>query len=127
MNPLYLAATASFIAGMCGYIMVRMWFVPIGRYRKAKNRLAAEIGILEEMIVQKGAGSRFRKQMAAVRAGAMRLLDVHRYELPYWYRLVLVRRQESPEKAFTEIMKLEKCSVTDCGAHLQAARTCLRI
>ncbi len=127
MNPLYIAATASFIAGMCGYIMVRFWFIPIRHYRKVKKNLAAEIKLLDRMAGQEYKGEQARRHMAGVRTKAMQLLDVHRYELPYWYRLVLIRRQESPEKALASLMKLEKSSARDRSVHLQAARTFLKL
>jgi hypothetical protein len=32
MEPIYVAALLSFIAGLLGYIIIRFWILPIGRY-----------------------------------------------------------------------------------------------
>ncbi len=127
MNQLYLAAAASFIAGMCGYIIVRYWLIPIRRYRKVKSKLVAEIDQLDRLLREQGDGGAAAGPGSGLRAKAVKLLDLHRYELPYWYRLVLVRRRESPENAFAAIMKLEKCSGPEFSRHLETAKTNLGI
>jgi len=50
VEPIYVAALISFIAGLLGYIIIRFWILPIGRYLKIKGRLASDIGALLDML-----------------------------------------------------------------------------
>lgn len=122
MNPLYLAATASFIAGMCGYIIVRFWLIPIRRYKKVKQTLKSELKkIGNDKQSNRNAGNN-EKDTAAIRRQAMQLVDVHRYDLPYWYRLVLIRRNESPENALAAVLKMSKSAGETFRQHLADVR-----
>ncbi len=111
MDPLYWAALLSFIAGVCGYIIARFWIVPIGRYRRTKKQLCRELASYGQSLpaeddarLKPGAEN---PQLLQIRQLGLKLVEVHNFELPYWYRLVLVTRKESPQAAFDPIQRLE--------------------
>ena len=101
-SPYLIAAGASFLAGMFGYIIVRFWAMPIGRYRRAKAR--AE-DALTALLAADG-----KTEMAdakkACRVAADRLSELYSVDLPPWYRMVLDQRGESPVQAAKDLMTL---------------------
>ncbi|MDH3875590.1 MAG: hypothetical protein OET07_15720, partial [Desulfobacteraceae bacterium] len=50
MEPIYVAAFISFVVGLFGYIMVRFWILPIGRYIKVKSRFASDLSVFLDML-----------------------------------------------------------------------------
>lgn len=111
MDPLYWAALLSFIAGVCGYIIARFWIVPIGRYRRIKKQLGRELENYRRSLPAED-NRRLRPgtdnpQLLQIRQFGLKLVEVHDFELPYWYRLMLVTRKESPQAAFDPIQRLE--------------------
>jgi hypothetical protein len=111
MDPLYWAVLFSFIAGVCGYIIARFWIIPIGRYRQNKKQLVRELeGYQRSLPAEDNARLKPGKDdphLLQVRQFGLKLVDVHNFELPYWYRLVLMTRKESPQEAFDPIQRLE--------------------
>ncbi|MBI5894528.1 MAG: hypothetical protein HZB24_00430 [Desulfobacterales bacterium] len=112
MDPIYWAALLSFIAGVCGYIIARFWIMPIGRYRRTKQQLLRELQSYlqtlpaeESIRLKPGTDT---PHLLQIRQLGLKLVEVHNLELPYWYRLVLVTRKESPQEAFDPIQRLEK-------------------
>lgn len=111
MDPIYWAALFSFIAGACGYIIIRFWILPIVRYRRIKRQLLEQLGNLfgllpaEEDASPKG--SMGKKRLREMRRQMMRLVDLHNHDLPYWYRLVLITRKESAQQASEAALRLE--------------------
>lgn len=98
MNLLYVAAFVSFLAGAFGYIIVRFWILPIGRYRKIRQRVARDLKQLD-------AG--FSEALAkSFREDATLLSDALDLDVPHWYRMVLANRDESPADAAMHLMKL---------------------
>jgi len=134
MDPLYWAALLSFIAGVCGYIIARFWIVPIGRYRRTKKQLrrvlenyGRNLPTEDNTRLKPGTDN---PHLLKIRQLGLRLVEVHNFELPYWYRLVLVTRKESPQAAFDSIQRLENMPsvrqagqcITRIDQHLGATR-----
>ncbi len=107
---LYWLAGFSFMVGVCGYIIVRFWIIPISRYRRAKrymlNRLQAVLASLPQD-AEAPKGSIGKKTLRDLRRCGVNLVDLYVDELPHWYRLVLMTRGESPQKAAEPILRLE--------------------
>lgn len=130
MDPIYWAAIFSFVAGACGYIIVRFWVIPIGRYKRLKGRLTADLARMMEVLPAEVHASPkaflSKKRLKEMRRTMMRLVELNNHDLPYWYRLVLVTRKESAEQASEVAMRLEnlptsgqarKC-LEEIGRHL---------
>ena len=56
MEPIYIAAIISFVIGVFGYIIVRFWVLPIGRYIRVKSRLTSELRALLNMLPTEQSG-----------------------------------------------------------------------
>ena len=110
MEPIYVAALLSFIAGLLGYIIIRFWILPIGRYLKIKGRLASDIGRLMDMLQndrpENKQGARIQDQGASIRRHCSDLVSIYQNDLPYWYRLNLETKKEKPLEAAKFSMRL---------------------
>ncbi len=117
MNSSLLIATgASFVAGLLGYTIVRLWIKPIVRYTTIKRKLDRELNRylanIEYHIANNGdrsepsQGGDATPQMA--RKHAMDLVSCYGTEIPYWYRLLLDSRRESPSEASGLLTNLSK-------------------
>jgi len=110
MEPIYVAALLSFIAGLLGYIIIRYWILPIGRYLKIKGRLASDIGalldILQDDQPENNQGARIKDRGVSVRRHCSDLVSIYQNDLPYWYRLNLESKKEKPLEAATFSMRL---------------------
>lgn len=95
MEPIYLAAGASFVMGASGYVIVQFWIRPIRRYRALKRRVASELA-------RGGKKDRAR----TLRRLSVSLSDAYSHDLPHWYRMVLDSRGESPVEASRTLMRL---------------------
>ncbi len=112
---LLIAAAASFVAGVLGYIIARLWIKPIVGYTVAKRKLDRELNrYLKQMSetspttngkIDASAGERV---LRSARKLAMDLLSHYNGNIPYWYRLLLDSRQESPERASGLLTNLNK-------------------
>lgn len=98
-HPLFLASAISFFLGSFGYILVRLWLRPVIRYGRAKRQIQLELTRLDATDTATG----FAKNM---RRHADTLTSVYHGDLPYWYRLLLEKREEDPIQAATLLMKL---------------------
>ena len=114
-SSLLIAAGASFIAGLLGYIIVRLWIKPIARYHITKRKLDHELtqylaqangtmGLDEKQDKQKPADA----MLKTARTPAMKLVSYYDADIPYWDRLLLDSRQESPAKASGLLTNLSK-------------------
>ena len=113
-SSLLIAAGASFIAGLLGYIIARLWIKPIVDYKVTKRKLDRE---LTRYVAQlnESAGS---EDPIAHDHEAVMLRTARRYaadltscfdaEIPYWYRLLLESRKESPTEASGLLANLSK-------------------
>lgn len=110
MEPIYVAALLSFIAGLLGYIIIRFWILPIGRYLKIKGRLASDIVRLMDMLQhdqpENKQGRRIQDQGASIRRHCSDLVSIYQSDLPYWYRLNLESKKEKPLEAAKFSMRL---------------------
>lgn len=98
-HPLFLASAISFFLGSFGYILVRMWLAPVIRYSRAKRQIQLELSRLDAM----DTAAQFAENM---RRHADMLTSVYHGDLPYWYRLLLEKREEDPIRAAMLLMKL---------------------
>ena len=110
MEPIYVAALISFISGLLGYIIIRFWVLPIGRYLNIKGRLASDIGAFLNLLQadgpQNNENSQIQDQGASVRRHGSDLISIYQNELPYWYRLYLESKKEQPLEASKFSMRL---------------------
>ena len=135
-TSLLIAAGASFIAGLIGYIIVRLWIVPILRYTMARRKLDRDLRQYQTLVSQQSSpetNHRYQRQQAddialSARRHAMKLVSCYTKEIPYWYRLLLDSRQESPSEAsglLTNISKIkDEEQVTD---RILKARRAMRL
>jgi hypothetical protein len=101
----------SFIAGMFGYIIVKFWVLPIVKYKRLRQRLLSELGSYSEALPADAAAKMksapAKKRLRDMRRLGVKLISVHDGELPYWYRLMLMSRKESPAAATEPLLRLE--------------------
>lgn len=111
-GSIYWAVFLSFIVGAFGYFITRFWIIPIGRYSLNKRRLVealvqCRVGLPAADEEKLGAG--WNKELCEViRRHTMALADLYNYDIPYWYRLVLLSRQEDPLQACDPAIRLDK-------------------
>lgn len=109
MEPIYLAAGASFVLGASGYIIIQFWIRPIRRYRALKRQVVSDLKCKDPVSSEPES----MPSPQAVTAGAktlrshsMALSEAYSYDLPHWYRMVLDNRGESPIEASKTLMRL---------------------
>jgi hypothetical protein len=110
MEPIYVASLLSFIAGLLGYIIIRFWILPIGRYLKIKGRIASDIGVLLDTLQanrpMNNQGAGIQERGMSVRRHCSDLVSIYQNDLPYWYRLYLESKKENPLEAAKFSMRL---------------------
>jgi hypothetical protein len=102
-HPLFLASVISFFLGSFGYILVRLWLGPVMRYRRAKHAIQIELNHPDIADSERHKTAEVSKSL---RRHADTLTAVYYDALPYWYRLLLEKREENPIEAATLLMKL---------------------
>ena len=109
MEPIYVAAFASFVVGLFGYIVVRFWVLPIGRYIRLKSRFASDLRALLDMMQTEQPwnteNSQIPERQISLRRGSSNLVSIYQNELPYWYRLYLESKKEQPLEAAESSMR----------------------
>jgi len=111
---LLIAAAASFMAGLLGYVIARMWIKPIVGYNIEKRRLDRKISRYLRWLETAEESREFSKApevreiLKAVRKSVTNLAARNSTELPAWYRIFLVSRNESPDKAMKLLAPLSK-------------------
>ncbi|MFC1828594.1 hypothetical protein ACFL0O_03165 [Thermodesulfobacteriota bacterium] len=132
MEPLYIIAMISFIAGAIGYIIIQFWIRPILGYRKIKHRIAATLTHFldvepSDSAVDSGRGQAAERSVS-IRKYSVELTDCFNYDLPRWYRMVLQQRGENPVEASKYLMKLSNTPKSESAARqVEAVRKHLRI
>ena len=110
MEPIYVAAFISFVIGLFGYIVVRFWVLPIGRYLRVKGRFASDMSALLDMLEAEQPwntdGSQVQDRQVSLRRRSSELVTIYQDELPYWYRLYLESKKEHPLEAAEFSMRL---------------------
>ena len=129
-SPLLIAAGASFIAGLLGYIIARLWIKPIVGYNITKRKLDRELTrYLEQMSASTGPDDPVTQNgdaaaLRAARQHAVNLVSSFNAEIPYWYRLLLESRKESPTEASGLLTNLSKMRNKEQVKHrIERART----
>jgi len=111
---LLIAAGASFVAGLLGYGIAKLWIKPIVGYTIEKRRLGREISRYlrwlendenHQVLANDPQG---REILKAIRKSATNLVARTTAEMPAWYRIFLESRQESPQKAMKLLAPLSK-------------------
>jgi len=110
VEPIYVAAFFSFVFGLLGYIVVRFWILPIGRYIRVKDRFASDLRTLLDMLQNEQPyhteNSQIQDRRASLRRYSSDLVSIYQKELPYWYRLYLESKKEQPLEAAEFSMRL---------------------
>ncbi|HAY39478.1 MAG TPA: hypothetical protein DCY53_09140 [Desulfobacteraceae bacterium] len=110
MEPIYVAAFFSFVFGLLGYIVVRFWILPIGRYIRVKDRFASDLRTLLDMLQDEQPyhteNSQIQDRRVSLRRYSSDLVSIYQKELPYWYRLYLESKKEQPLEAAEFSMRL---------------------
>lgn len=110
MEPIYIAALISFIVGLFGYIIIRFWILPIGRYLKIKGLLLSDMRALPDMLraeqPQNNEAAKIQSRRVSVRRHCSDLVSIYQNNLPYWYRLHLESKKEQPLEAAKLSMRL---------------------
>lgn len=110
MEPIYVAAFISFVIGLFGYIVVRFWILPIGRYIRIKSRFASDLRVLLDMLQaeqpRNTENSQIQNRQVSLRRHSSDLVSIYQDEVPYWYRLHLGSKKERPLEAAELSMRL---------------------
>jgi len=110
VEPIYVAAFFSFVFGLLGYIVVRFWILPIGRYIRVKDRFASDLRTLLDMLQNEQPyhteNSQIQDRRDSLRRYSSDLVSIYQKELPYWYRLYLESKKEQPLEAAEFSMRL---------------------
>lgn len=107
MNLIILACIIGFTLGAAGYIIVRYWLIPIGRYQRVKQEIADLIRRHEPALA--GGNPVFHltpDQSESCRKHSVALTNAYYDDLPHWYRMVLANRKESPDDAAKSLSAL---------------------
>lgn len=114
MGSFFLAIIIGFSAGVTVYCVAAFWIRPIGRYRKAKRQIALDLPVLLENLSGGSAGRKKKgknhTRMKRLRQNGACLSELYNADLPYWYKLVLTRRKESPVEAAEHLLRLTNTS-----------------
>ena len=114
MELIYAAAFVSFVLGATSYIIIRFWVLPIYRYRKRKQAVAATLSRYQATRGARGSdGVPFGDLSATLRKQAAQLSDSFELEVPHWYRMLLNSRGESPAEAVRLLTKMSNTKNTD--------------
>jgi hypothetical protein len=106
MNTIIMAAVISFGLGAAGYIIIRFWVMPIGRYQRVKDQIVGSIRQYEILLSQEKSFQLTQEQSEICRKQAIALTDAYYDDLPPWYRMVLTNRKESPDDASKDLQTL---------------------
>ena len=110
---LLIAVGASFVAGVFGYIIARFWIRPLMRYNVTKRKLDRILADYRGRMnaaasTSPATAASDMEQLRIARQHGMALVACYTNELPYWYRLLLDSRQESPMAAAGLLTNLTK-------------------
>ena len=121
-HPLVVASLISFLLGSFGYVLIRLWLMPVLRYTKMKR---AVLSILNGYSQQMNATpDKMEVDKTHLRRLSGDLSSVYNNALPYWYRLLLSKRGEEPLKVSSLLMKLANTKDRDHAARqMQDIRT----
>lgn len=112
-TSLLIAVGASFLVGLLGTIIARLWIKPLVRYSLTRRKLDQELSHCLAIINRWGSqkpsrDTRIDSALRKARKHAMELVSSYEKEIPYWYRLMLDSRKESPIEASGLLTNLAK-------------------
>ncbi|BBO66983.1 hypothetical protein DSCA_09130 [Desulfosarcina alkanivorans] len=132
-TSLLVAAGASFLAGLLGYIIARLWIKPVARYIATRRKLDRELVRYQAAMATAGgpenrnAPSKKGDTLRKARKHAMDLVSCYGSDIPYWYRLLLDSRSESPDKASGLLANLSRIRDTETvKTRIDSARKAIR-
>ncbi len=103
MDTIYIWATTSFILGSFSYIIMKFFIIPIIKYKKIKREIFSSIFNYLNTINDDRSDSRIQTKIDEcvnnMRQLSDDLAECHDIVIPVWYRLLLLKRGESPEIA----------------------------
>jgi hypothetical protein len=93
-----------------------LWVLPIFRYQVTRRRLGRELSRYlaqrtdrrEPRLAADAPGRNKAEVLRSARQNANRLVDCYRREIPFWYRLLLDSRSQSPDTAEALLTHLDK-------------------
>ena len=118
-TSLLIAAAASFLAGLLGYIIVRLWIKPIVGYQLTKRKLGRELTRYLEQIEpldrtdQPDRIATAQAILKQARRHAMNLEARYDADIPAWFRLLLASRRQSPGRTLALLAPLSKLKDDD--------------
>lgn len=105
MEPIYLASLISFVVGAIAYIIIQFWIRPILQFKKVKKKVISVLHTFDRTTTLKNQGPNTDRSKL-LRQYSMELSDCYNIDLPYWYKLLLDSRKESPVEASRHLMSL---------------------
>ncbi|MFO8084362.1 MAG: hypothetical protein R6U27_08595 [Desulfobacterales bacterium] len=99
-------ALVGFILGFVGYIIFKFSVSPIRRYRRLKDAIQSDIRSYTVSISEKTWNKESKKRLKNTRKKVSELNDCYNHDIPVWYRIILRRRNESPQEAAKHLMDL---------------------
>lgn len=111
---LIIAAVASFGAGSFLYITIYFFIYPIYRYRKIKRQAVSDLIHYSTLLTSDDPDESIRndltRQVTLYKKHALDLGECFHTFLPNWYKLILLKRKESPGEASKNLMALYNTS-----------------
>lgn len=132
-TSLLIAVGASFLVGLLGTIITRLWIKPLVRYTHTRRKLDQELSHCLAIVNSWGSEKPFRdtpidSALHKARKHAMDLVSGYEEEIPYWYRLMLDSRKESPTKVSGLLTNLAKIKNREQAMQrIQKARRALHL
>jgi len=108
MNSLIITIFISFFAGAMSYMIAKFWLLPIFRYHQIRQLIDAEL-VFYKAADDTAVSQWLSEKKETLRRQSVSLSGVY-YDLPHWYKLVLMQRSEFPDKAADDLMKLSNTS-----------------
>lgn len=101
-------AIVGFIAGLVGFVIVKLWMGPILDYRKEKKKLNRDLDALLDSNLNQA-----DELLQRMKKYAVKLPEMHNLYLPPWYRIQLAARGESPVDAAPHLSTLSNTKDMD--------------
>ena len=101
-SDLLIPSIACFFAGSFGYIIIKLWLIPIISYWRTKRKVVSDLFDFHNA----DENDDFESLKTRLRQHAASLTRIFNSTLPYWYRLYLGNRGEMPTDAAKIIMRL---------------------
>ncbi len=113
-SSLLMAVAGSFMVGLLGYIVARLWITPIVGYNLTKRKLDRELTRFLQQVApgdrsgRSGSDPKAQRLLKQARRHAVNLETRYHNDLPAWYRLYVASRNQSPEQVLALLAPLSK-------------------